>query len=231
MLALGLRQKSGRVILVEHNIAHQGGAAVDALEEIVAQQMIFRDASGQGAVEGVHIVDAFAHVDALTEEILVDVGDGQRVKIDARVAGKDAAEGRTRRRHRADLGARLQDSVAGGERAAGRVELGTVERMRQRPDQPLRAARRQFGVGVQGNHVADVAQRGGLPHHFDKGRRHVATQQAVELVELAPLALPAHPDAFGRVPEPAPVEEVKGLAACRAVTAIQRLHAVDGPGQ
>ena len=85
----------------------------DALEEIVAQERVLGDPSRERGLEGVHVVDALAGVGALAEEILVHVGDGERVGIDAARAREDALEeralaaGRQRRRD-----ARLQHRVA-----------------------------------------------------------------------------------------------------------------------
>ena len=53
-------------------------------------------------------------------------------------------------------------------------------------------------------------------------------QEAVELLELAPLPLPAHPHALARVPPPGAVEELERPRAVLAVPRVQRLDARDG---
>ena len=51
----------------------------------------------------------------------------------------------------------------------------------------------------------------------------VAAQQEVELVQLAALALPAHPAAFRLVVEAAPVQQVEALAAGQRVALVEQL--------
>ncbi len=94
-----------------------------------------------------------------------------------------------------------------------RIEAGTVQRVRHLPDQPLHDVARQPRVGVERDHVANAGgnQRGGIAVG-DEARVGGAAQQAVQLVQLAALALPADPLAFALVPEPAPVQQQEAIA-------------------
>ena len=57
--------------------------AKDALEEIVAEQRVVRNPAVERRLEGVDVVDALAGIGALAEQVLIDVGDGGGVRIDA----------------------------------------------------------------------------------------------------------------------------------------------------
>ena len=50
----------------------------------MAQQRVLGRATSQRLLEDVEVVDPLAGEGALTEQILVDVGDGRRVRIDPR---------------------------------------------------------------------------------------------------------------------------------------------------
>ena len=82
------------------------------------------------ALERVDVVDAFADERALAEQVLVDVGDGARVRIDARVAAEqrdDTASGCAL--GQAHAHARLQDAVAVDHARRMLIKRGAVERM------------------------------------------------------------------------------------------------------
>ena len=87
------------------------------------EQRVLRHASLERGGEGIDVVQPLAGEDALVEEILVDVGDGGGVRIDAGVAGVGAREQRPRRARHRDADARLQDAVPVGHalQAAGRT--------------------------------------------------------------------------------------------------------------
>ena len=78
------------VVLVYHNIRDQPGATVDAFKQIMAKQGVWWYAIQEALLKCVYVVNAFAHEDAGTEEILVSIGDGQRIQIQFVVARKDA---------------------------------------------------------------------------------------------------------------------------------------------
>ena len=113
MLAIGRDIVAGGKLLDELDIGSEPGAREGAFEEIVAEQRVLGDTSLERALEGVDVVDALAGVGAFAEEILVDVGDGRRIGIDAAGAGEDALIERSvppGRERRGD--AWLQDGIA-----------------------------------------------------------------------------------------------------------------------
>jgi hypothetical protein len=80
-------------------------------------------------------------------------------------------------------------------------------------DQLPRRVARQARVAVERDAVADARQDAELAHAHGKARFAGAPQQPVELLDLAPLALPAHPHAFAGVPAACAVEEVETAGA------------------
>src|SRR5439155_17170101 len=93
--------------------------------------------------------------------------------------------------------------------------------MRHRTDQPIDRPSGESRVGVESDDVADAGRRDGTRSHEARVRR--PAQEAIQLVELAPLALPPHPRPLAVVPEPAAMEEEESLAAirCGTVTSVQ----------
>src|SRR5512143_3858535 len=71
-----------RVVLDQHNVAHQSSAPVHALEEVMAEQGPFGNSPGETTRERLDIVDALAGVDAFAEQILIHVRDSTRVRIE-----------------------------------------------------------------------------------------------------------------------------------------------------
>jgi hypothetical protein len=89
MLALARDVVAGREFVDDLNVRGEAGAREDSLEEVVAEESIFGDAAGESSLEGFDVVDAFAGVGSLAEEVLVDVRDGRRIGIDTAGAGED----------------------------------------------------------------------------------------------------------------------------------------------
>ena len=96
----------------------------------MAQERVFGDAPRQTALERIHIIDAFADVAPLAKQILVHIGDGQCVQIEAAIARKEAGEEGAVGTGGLNLGARLQNGVARNHFARLGIELGVVERVR-----------------------------------------------------------------------------------------------------
>ena len=133
---------AGGILLDDLDVGDQSGPREDALEQIVAEERVLRNAPRERRLEDVDVVDALAGVGALAEEILVDVGDGERVRIHARRAREDALEERSLAAHRQRRrDARLQHGVALDHAAGAEIEPRTVERVRHLADQPLAAPR------------------------------------------------------------------------------------------
>ena len=219
------RRQIARGIFVEYlDVGHESRARVRALDQVVTQQRILREAIESRALERGDIVDSLAGVRALTEEILIDIGHCRRVGIDTGVAGEDRGEAGSIRALQRYAYARLQDAVPLNDARAAVAENGAVERMRDRSDQRGRCPARKKGVGVECDDVAHARE----PRDLALDRRECfprpAAQIRVELPELSPLSLPAHPDTLRLVSSARALEKVerRGLP----VFAIQRAHAL-----
>ena len=101
------------IIVDDFDIAGQAGARVRAFDQVMAEQGIAREAPVQHAVHRVHFIDTLAGEDAFAVKILVHVGNGARVDIEASLARIEAGQPGTRRALHAHAHARLQNAVAG----------------------------------------------------------------------------------------------------------------------
>ena len=101
MLAGGGHEVVGRELVEQLDVGDQAGPGEDALEQVVAEQRVLGHAVGQRRLERVDVVDPLAGEAALAEQVLVDVGDGDGVRVDAGRAGEDPLEDRAARARRA----------------------------------------------------------------------------------------------------------------------------------
>src|ERR1700722_17294384 len=108
------------------------------------------------------------------------------------------------------------------------VEARKVERMRHFADQPANRVARQLGIGIQRDDIADARRsKGQRLADPDEIRIGCAAQEAVQLVELAPLALPADPAGLTLVPYPPAMEQQEPRSPRRrAVALIKARHAL-----
>ena len=111
------------------------------------------------------------------------------------------------------------------------VEERPVQRVGDDADELPRRIARQAGVGVEGDAVAHAGEDAGVTRLDGEARVRRPAQQPVELLELAALALPAHPDAFARVPLPDPVEEVEAVVPALRVARVEGLDSGTRGGQ
>ena len=130
------------------------------------------------------------------KQVLVDVRDGRRIRVDA-ATGRRRCAGRHEPCEPSGndgVDARLQDRIAVDHALSRDVEARAVQRVGHLADQPQRRVARQARVGVERDHVAHVGRHVRVaPADRHEGRVGRAAQQAVELLQLAALALPAHP--------------------------------------
>ena len=70
-------------------------AGEDPFKQVMAEQRILRHPARERCLEGIDVVDPLAGIRPLTEEVLIDVGDGGCVRIDTAGAGKDSLIKRT----------------------------------------------------------------------------------------------------------------------------------------
>ena len=215
----------GRELLEQLEIGDESSPREDPLEEVMAQQRVLRNPPGQGGLEGIHVIDALACVGALSEQVLVDIRDGGRIRVDPRRPGEDPLKQGplTIRRHRG-RDARLQHRVPVDDPARLGIERRAIERVRHQADETGGGAPGKTRIRVEGDDEPNVGGDGRTPTR-DRHERRVARppKQAVELVKLAALALPPHPLALGRVPHTPAMQQEKAIAAVgrRTVATIQ----------
>ena len=213
----------------DFDIGDESRARECPFEQIVTEQRALRHAIRQRRLERIDVVDAFAGVRAFAEQILIDVGDGRAVRIDARHAGEDALEQRAfatdgqRRRH-----SRLQYGVAFDDAARGRVEARMIERMRELADQASHGFSRQACICIERDDVANIRRNGQRAPVSMNVVSRCATQQLIQLMQFAALALPAHPLLLPFAPDTAAMQHIETLALRgSAVHAIETGDAVD----
>ena len=109
------------------DIGGETSTGEDALEQIMAEQGRVRHPAGKRRFESVDFIDALAGIGAFADQILVHVGCGGGIRVDAVHAGKDTLEQRAfaadRQRWR---DARLQHGIARQHPAGGNVECGRL---------------------------------------------------------------------------------------------------------
>jgi hypothetical protein len=90
VLADGRDQVARRKLLEQRHVGDEARTREQPLEEVVAQQRVLGYPARERLLECVDGVDTRAGVRSLAEEVLVHVGDGGGVGIDAARAGEDA---------------------------------------------------------------------------------------------------------------------------------------------
>jgi hypothetical protein len=191
MLARDRDVVAGGEFLDDLDVRDEARAREDAFEQVVAEQRVLGHAAGERRLEGIDVVDALAGIGPLVEQVLVDVGDRARIGIDPAMAREYALEQRALDAHRQrGRDARLEHAVAFDDASRCRIEARSVERMGELAHQAARRVARQARIGIERDHEAYAGR-----HAFGRDERGVvgAAQQPVELVQLAALALPAHP--------------------------------------
>ena len=98
VLARARHVVAGREFLDDLDIGHERGPGKDAFEQIVAEESALGGPPGHGRLERVDVVDALAGVGPLAEQVLVHVGHGRGVRIQAwensrRCAGRSSLPG------------------------------------------------------------------------------------------------------------------------------------------
>ncbi len=192
----------------------------------MAEDAVLRKPAPQRALERIHVVDALADERALVEEVLVDVGDGARVRVDAGVVRAELGIARAVGARQVYGHARLQDAVAVGHDLLALVVVRAVQGMRQRADELAGRVARQLRVGIQRDHVLHLLQHRGRADDQRESLARAAAQQLIEVAELAALALIAHPEALLRIPAPRAMQEEERLGATGVLAAGGRARAI-----
>ena len=137
MLPARVDEHARRIVVDDFHVGDERGPRVESFEEIVRQQRVVRHAPIEHRAEGVDFVQALAGEDALVKEVLIDVRDRGRIRIDAGVARVRAREGRAERARHRHADARLQDAVALHDAADHGIDARAVEGMRDDADELL----------------------------------------------------------------------------------------------
>ena len=121
LLSLRVSEHRRRVVVDDFEVRDERAAGEEALEEVVREKRVLRNAPCERTGERVDVVEALAGVAAFREEVLIGVRDGGRVRVDAGVAGVHPREDRPGRARHRDADARLEDRVALGDATRARV--------------------------------------------------------------------------------------------------------------
>ena len=200
MPAINVDVVAGRIFFVEFYIGNQSAAGVTRFQQIMTQHSVLREASGQGPLEGVDIVDSFADKRTFAKKILIHIGHRPRVRIDPRVAREKPDEPRAGGARQTYFHPRLQKAITFSDNLASGVELRPIQRMRHRCRELTGGVARQLGVGIERDDVIDFGQNAGPSDNFGKAIAATAPQEGIELREFSPFAFGAHPQALSRVP-------------------------------
>ena len=103
--------------------------------------------------------------------------------------------------------------------------------MKRDADQGLGGVARQLRVGIERDAVPHVGQNRQVARGVSKSGVAGAAKQAVELLDLPPLALPSHPHPFLLVPLAIAMEQVEAAAAVAGVAMVQGVDAGSRGGQ
>ena len=214
------------VVFEQSYICHQTDAPVDALKQIMAEERIFGHAAGQAALKSSHIIDALASIVTFTKKILVHVGYCPRVQIESGISSENPRKQRAVGTGWPDLHPRLEHRVPGDYFVAVRGKFGAVQRVRQGGDEAPRAIPGQTRIRIQCDNVLDLWQDSEISHlHAVGGLLAPICNQAIELSQLAPFALPAHPAVLRWVPLPFTMEEVERSRSLPAIFLVESLDA------
>ena len=93
---------------------------------------VFRESSCERSLERIDVVDPLADERTLAEQVLVNIGDGARIRVDAGLASEQPRIALAVRARKAHCNARLQDAIALGHHLPLMVEVRTIQRVRHR---------------------------------------------------------------------------------------------------
>ena len=124
----------------------------------MAENPVLGTATRECAFERVHLIDPLADERAFTEQVLVYIGDGARIGIDARLTPVESRIARLVRAWEAHADAWLQDAVSFADPLLVFVVPRTIQRMRHRSHELPRRITRQLCIRVEGDHVLHVRQ-------------------------------------------------------------------------
>ena len=235
MAAAHVAAVARRSRLVQLHVAEQSGTGVTALKQIVTEDPVLREALVQGLLKRVYVVDPLADERTFLEQILINVGYGAGVWIDARLAATELRVTRPVGTGKTDRHARLQDAVSVDHELPGRVVARAIERVRHGAGKLPCGVARQQRVSVERNHVLDLRQCARLAYDPGKLLRPATAQDCIERRQLAALALVTHPETLSRIPAARPVKQEEMVGSVTRIGApvlqIQSRDKLLGPPQ
>ena len=128
----------------------------------MTQNPIFGKASTQGTFEHVDIVDALADERAFIEQILIHIGHGPGIGIDARLAATQACVESPVGAGQAYGHPWLKDAIALAYPLLDRIVARAIQRMRHGSGKLARGVAWELGVAVQGDDVFHLRQDRGI---------------------------------------------------------------------
>lgn len=214
----------------DHDVRDERAASVEAFEEVVGEDPLLGHAVRKAALEGLDVDQPLAGEDSFAEQVLVDVGDGAGVDVDAGVArlqsaveGGGAAGG--------GLDARLEDGVARHDLARSGVVHRPVERVGRGAHEPRHRAERQACVGIGDHGEAAPPEVGQRANAHGEGVERAVAHQAAEVLDLAALALPTQEGALRGAPAAPAVQQVeRPVLVTPAVAAVEGADGFDERG-
>ena len=98
------------------------------------------------------------------------------------------------------------------------IELRPVEWMRHCTDELARAIPRQLRIRVERDDVLNVQQRFRVADDQRKSVTRMTSQQYIQVLELASLALTAHPRALLRIPAARTMQQIENVSGASLST-------------
>ncbi len=126
------------------------------LDQVMTQNPVFGKTTAQNFFKRIDIIDALADKRAFREDILINIGNHARIRVDPRLASPQARIPGLSRAGQAFGQPGLQDAVAGVNDFLRFVKTGTVQRMGHRPDEFFRGIAGQLRIRIQGNDVLHI---------------------------------------------------------------------------
>ena len=87
-----LRAVVGWIVIHHLDICQQTDAGIGALDQVVAQQRILREAAIQHFMKDLDLIQTFSGEDAFAVQVLIDVGDGASINVKTSLAGIDRSQ-------------------------------------------------------------------------------------------------------------------------------------------
>ena len=180
MLAAVVSTIVGRIIFYYLDITYQPGPRIGAFDQVMAEQGITREPLVENLLDGIHLINSFTCVDALSVELLICIRNCPGIYVEPSLTSVNGCEPRSRSTLHADSHARLQDTVASGDDVLYGINDCGIQRMCQGSDHPLRRAAREVGVGVKSDNKPNSWQYAEIAH-FHRETVVFAAQQPVQV--------------------------------------------------